>query len=74
VAINRDAQITRSEGGPIREAHLQRAKRAIAGIIKKIDHFYMKGSAARPISRRANFGVTIQEKEARPQRLHASRG
>jgi hypothetical protein len=34
----------------------------------------MKGSAARRISRRANFGVTLQEKEAWPQRLRASRG
>jgi hypothetical protein len=74
VAINREAQITRSECGPIRETHFQRAKRAIAGIIKKIDHLYMKGSAARRISRRANFGVTLQEKEAWPQRLRASRG
>jgi hypothetical protein len=74
LTVNGHTQIPRSEGGSIREAHFQRAKRAIAGIIKKIDHLYMKGSAARRISRRANFGVTLQEKEAWPQRLRASRG
>jgi hypothetical protein len=72
VTINGHTQIPRSEGGSIREAHFQRAKRAIAGIIEKIDDLYMEARIACRIGGPANFGAAIQKKKARAQGFNAS--